>query len=268
MQQMAFYRNCLQEELERRCEKNPRYSLRAFAKALGFEATVVSQIISGKRVPSLRTAQKLLSALGLPPDEEQHFLASLAEVHRSRGLERLSPFFKKFKADFAPQRELALDLFRVIADWYHYAILALSLTDGFKSNPQWIAAELGISEAQTKIAIDRLLKLGLLVERDGALKSSTEGFTTADKQITHAALKRHQKQILEKAIESLENDPVDSRSMTSMTMAVDPAKIPTAKQMVEEFTQRLMQFLESGKQSQVYELGITLFPLQKRRNPT
>ncbi len=262
----AFYKTCLQEELARRCEKNSRYSLRAFAKALGFEPTVVSQIISGKRVPSLKTAERLVEALSLTPIEQEHFLASLAETHRARGLERLSPFFRKFKGADAPKRELTLDLFRVIADWYHYAILALSLTKGFRSEAKWIAAELGISETETKLAIDRLLDLGFLTEEKGQLKCATEGFTTADKQITNAALKKHQKQTLEKAIFSLENDPIETRSMTSMTMAVDPKRLPAAKQMIEEFNQKLTQFLESGNRTQVYELGIALFPLQKRRN--
>lgn len=261
-----FYRTCIQEELSKRCEKNPRYSLRAFARSLGFEASVVSQILAGKRVPSFKTAQKLTESLGLSPEEADHFLASLAEVHRSRGLERLNPYFRKLPAAVAKPRELSLELFRVIADWYHYAILALSLTQGFRSEAQWIASELGISVTEAKLAIDRLLSLGLLKHEGNRLVCSTEGFTTADKQMTNAALKRRQKQILEKAIESLENDPIEVRNHSSMTMSVDPEKIPAAKQMIEEFTQKLCQFLESGNQTQVYELGIALYPLQKRRN--
>ena len=262
----TFYRTCLQEEIARRSEKNSSYSLRAFSRALGFDASVISQIMAGKRVPSLKTAERLVEALQLSPEERQHFLASLAETHRARGLDRLSPFFRKLKNTDQPKKELSLDLFRVIADWYHYAILALSLTEGFKSNTKWIAAELGISETEAKLAIERLLDLGYLTKENNVLKAATEGFTTADKTLTSAALKKHQKQILEKAIFSLENDPVESRNMSSMTMTIDPEKIPAAKQMIEEFTQRICQFLESGKRTEVYELGITLYPLQKRRN--
>ena len=84
----AFYKNSIQAELSRRCERNPRYSLRAFARALGFEPTVISQIIAGKRIPSYKTAQKLVRALGLSPEDSNRFYASLAQVHQGRALKR------------------------------------------------------------------------------------------------------------------------------------------------------------------------------------
>ena len=64
----------------------------------------------------------------------------------------------------------------------------------------------------------------------------------------------------------MENDPIEIRNHSSMTMAIDPAKIDEAKKMIEEFTHRLTEFLESGKRLQVYELNIGLFPLQIRSN--
>jgi uncharacterized protein (TIGR02147 family) len=79
-------------------------------------------------------------------------------------------------------------------------------------------------------------------------------------------LKRRQKQILEKALEALENDPIETRSMTGMTMAIDPSKIPEAKKLISEFNRKMSKFLETGKKSEVYELQISLFSLQKRGN--
>jgi hypothetical protein len=48
-----------------------------------------------------------------------------------------------------------------------------------------------------------------------------------------------------------------------MTMSIDPAMLPEAKAQIEQFTQSLCKLLESGKRRQVYELGISLFPIQK-----
>lgn len=265
MVEMSIYRRQIQEELARRTERNPRYSLRAFSKALGFEATVISQILNGKRVPSLRTAQKLIAGLNLSPEAEEQFLTSLAETHQDRGMKRLSPFFKK-GAERRPARELSLDLFRVIADWHHYAILALTHTEGFQSNPQWIATELKLTVTQVNLALNRLLELGFL-ERDtkGNLQRSTEPFTTADKGITDSALKRHQQQILEKAIDSLQNDPIETRSNTSLTFAINPENLPEARKRIEDFTRELSDLLGTGCKKQVYELGIALYPLQTKR---
>jgi hypothetical protein len=47
-----------------------------------------------------------------------------------------------------------------------------------------------------------------------------------------------------------------------MTMAIDPEKLSAARQMIREFNQSLCQFLESGKRTRVYNLGVALCPLQ------
>ncbi len=91
---------------------------------------------------------------------------------------------------------------------------------------------------------------------------------TGDRELTTGAHRRHQKQILEKSIASLENTPIAKRNHTSMTMAIDPALLPEAKRRMEKFTQELCDFLESGKRKQVYEMAVNLFPMSKepRRN--
>ncbi len=264
-----FYRTCITTELSRRCERNPRYSLRAFARSLGFEPTVISQILSGKRIPSYQTAERLVIALGLNPEDSERFYSSLAHVQKHRVLKRLSPFFRSFSTNLAPnpQRDLNLELFKIIADWYHYAILALTQTKHYQSSPRWIASQLGISQAEAMLAIERMTQLGLLKQIDGQLVAADDGFTTADKTLTNAALKRRQKQILEKSATSLENDPIEQRNHSAMTMAIDPSLIPEAKRRIEAFTQELCQFLEAGQRTKVYEMQISMFPLQRAAQP-
>lgn len=216
-------------------------------------------------------AKKILGALALPPEEEARFLSSLTATQRSRGLLRISPQFgvlgsKGNGPTTAKSHDLSLDLFRVIADLYHYGILELTFTEGFKSDPAWIASQLDISVTTAKLAIQRLLDLGLLEVSDGKYRKSHGQLTTADKHITDASLKLHQRQVLEKAIHSLENDSIDTRSNTSMTMSIDPELIPAAKVMIEGFTNQLCAFLESGARRQVYELNINLFATQKKQS--
>lgn len=261
MNEVAFYQKCLREELQRRCESNPRYSVRAFARALRIDVGAVSRFLSGKQTPSMKMAKKLLAVIELSTEDEQSFLSSLAQTQKSRKLQRVSPDFRHFDSSVRP-KELSVDLYRVIADWYHAAILELTFTAEFKNNPREIAKQLGISAAEAKLAVQRLLELGLLEDRDGILKKSEEQFTTADKNLTTPALRKNQKQFLEKAIFSLENDPIEERSVTSMTMAIDPEKLSVARQMIREFNRSLCQFLESGKRTRVYNLGVALCPLQ------
>ena len=262
----SLYKHYIKKELTRRCERNPRYSLRAFSKSIGFEASVISQILSGKRLPSFKTAERLVRGLALSPAEEKQFMHSVAEVQSEKSKKRFKSNSSKTVQN-ETQHELSLDLFRIIADLYHYAILALTQTEKFVSDPCWISTQLGISPMEAKLGVERLVQLGFLYEENGTLVLSRQSFTTKDKHLTNSALQRHQRQVLEKAIVSLENDPIENRSMTSMTMAIDPGKISAAKKIIEEFTQRLSTFLESGRQTQVYQLGISLYPIKRREKP-
>jgi len=239
--------------------------MRAFAKACGVSAGVVSQILAGKRIPSYKIAERLLSELDLTPEQQKHFLSSLALLHQKRGLKRLTPKFRELKA-IQPSQELSIDLFRVIGDWYHYGILMLTCVEDFQSHPRWIASQLGISELEAKLAVERLLNVGLLIEQNGRLQCTHDHITTADKNITTPALKRRVKQSLEKAVQSVERDSIDLRSMTYMTMAIDPKRMLEAKKLIEQFTNQMSGLLESGPRLEVYEFGIYLYPLQTKRS--
>jgi acyl-CoA thioesterase len=47
-----------------------------------------------------------------------------------------------------------------------------------------------------------------------------------------------------------------------MTMAIDPEQLPIAKEMIQEFMEKLSEVLQV-KKTNVYELQINLFPLQR-----
>ena len=93
--------------------------------------------------------------------------------------------------------------------------------------------------------------------------------TTRDKQRTQAALVKWQKELREKAIQSLLTDPIEKRSMTSITMAIDPDKLSEARKYIDEFQEKLASHLESDEKKQVYQLTVSLFPIQvsKARSP-
>lgn len=77
---MDFYQLFLQEELARRQEKNPRYSVRAFALALRSDAGTVSKILSGKQIPSSALANRFADAMQLSPDTREKFARSVEKA--------------------------------------------------------------------------------------------------------------------------------------------------------------------------------------------
>ncbi|ASD63238.1 helix-turn-helix domain-containing protein [Bdellovibrio bacteriovorus] len=53
----------LKREFARRRAKNPRYSLRSFAKSLGVSVSVVSRSLNGETVPGPRNSKIIEEAL-------------------------------------------------------------------------------------------------------------------------------------------------------------------------------------------------------------
>ena len=265
-----YHQNRLREELHSRTARNPRYSLRAFAVALGLNASDLSQIMSGKRLVSTKLVNRILKALDLNVDEQRKFIESVLEEKKTRGLKRISPELISKQKQVSGGgiklgvRDVGLDQFRVIADWYHFAILELTFAKNFKSDSRWIANSLGITVSEAKLAIDRLLELELLEVKDGNLKKTDFHVDIQDKTKTSSFLKRRQKQILEKSIHSLEHDPIEERSHSDRLFCIDPKHIPVAKAKIEKLMWELAELVVEGTPEQVYQLHVGLFPVQKK----
>ena len=117
------FRQALQDEFGQRQRRNPRYSLRAFARDLGTDHSALSQILRGRRPLSPRMIRRFGARL------------------------RLSP---AVVADACIQHD---------AD----AILRLAQSPGFCTHSRWIAARTNLPLDAVNAALHRLLYHGRLV---------------------------------------------------------------------------------------------------------
>ena len=244
-------RQLLKDELARRSERNPHYSLRAFARSLGMSHTVLSLVLSGKRPLSKKAAVLVATALALTPDEA-HALFRLRTG-------KTTPFVPE-------PTSMDLDTFAVIAQWYHFAILSLLELPDARLEAEWIGRQLIISSQDAALAIDRLIRLGILAQPDDGRWKQTKKSFRLDPRSSTAATRRFQLQLLNKAIESLQNDPLEKRDHTSTTFAMDPALLPYAKARIQKFRRELTSELEQlGTPSRVYNLTLQLFGCSKEK---
>jgi uncharacterized protein (TIGR02147 family) len=247
------YHSLLQDAFQARRERNPSYSLRAFSRAIGISPTTLSKVFRYERNLSPRNLKRLADFLELSPFEVEQL-----------SVKRLG----KLKArDQSPNRHLAEDEFHLISDWYYFGILNLAKTAVGLADARWIAKRLGISAIEAQGALRRLERMGL-VKKQGRklLRTSAPIHTTTG--VPSAALKKFHRQQLGLAIEALQKVPIERRTITSVTMAIDPARIAVAKQKIAEFRDLLSDFLEGGEKKEVYLLSLQLFPLENLENAT
>jgi transcriptional regulator with XRE-family HTH domain len=248
---VSDFRSLLQLELTARCQKNPNYSLRSFARSLQVEPSALSQIINGKRPLTQKMRLRLGTALGLSLHEIKEIPITKDEDTDDR---------KTLK-----YQEIGLDAFAAISDWYHYAILELTYVEGFKPDSSWISKRLGITKSETNIAIERLFRLGLLKKtKNGQWTDASENgvLSHIHPSLTSSAAKKYQKQLLELSSRSLVEDPIQERNHTSATFCFDTDDLPRAIEEISKFRRKFAaEFQPKKKAKQVYQLQISFFPL-------
>lgn len=237
----------LNQEFARRAERNPRYSLRAFARDMDMSVGAASEILNGIRPVSNRLARAVVPFLALEKKTQEHLLSLLDADERS------APAV--YELIETSNEQCA----KVIAEGLHFAILSLTETQDFKNDPAWIAARLDSSEEQVTAALHRLKSLGYLVERDGRMTTSSPCFTSTSR-VPSSALKAAQYENLDRARRAIESEPIERYDTTAITMAIDPDKIPLAIELIAEFRDNLSRFLESGQRREVFKFSMQLIP--------
>lgn len=238
-----------------RCRANPAYSLRAFSRSIGMDSSTVSALLSGKRPLTIKTAKKIVDGLNIKdPGEAQALLVETFTSASSAAEEN------------GGYTQLALEAAEAISGWQHFAILALLEIKSFSAQDRAIAERLNIPLGIVWECLSRLEKLGLIQKHKGIWSLTGNNISTPD-QIPSGALREGHRQNILKAVQSMQEDPVESRDISGMTMAVSKSRLPGARKMIQEFRRRLSAYMEGGKRDSVYRLNIQLFPLTLEKKP-
>ena len=253
MEKNPRFRQFLQNELLARLKNNPMFSLRAFSKVLGLESSSLSQILRGKRTLTDKMCLRIGEKLAISP-ADIHYLMGKSERPEEKS--------------FIGFIEIETEKFKVITDWYHYAILELIHLPHFQGEAGWISKVLDLSIHQTNDALRRLMRLGFLeITNDGKWRDKLGDANNAGNEFTHTAFRNLQKQILSKGIEALDKIPYDERIQTSMTLPVSQQKLTEAKKKILSFIDELNEFLREDEQrDEVYHMSFSLYPVSQSQN--
>jgi uncharacterized protein (TIGR02147 family) len=251
------FRLLLQDELVARCQRNPRYSLRSFAQSLGIGSSDLSKLLHRKRAVTDAMVLRLGQRLGLDPEVIEAFRRDLAAGRKAPRAAGASD------ARMTSFRELPLDAFHAVADWWHFAILELLKVRGFVADPRWVARRLGLTVSEVNVALQRLERLGYLERTDdGGWRDKLGPTTSVSDEYSDAAKRRQQRQILEKARTALDEVPLAERDQSAIVMAVNSQNLIAAKALIKDFRRSLCALMLQGdERDQVYYLSVSLFPI-------
>lgn len=229
----------LQTELSRRCQANPRYSLRAFARTLGVSPANLSLVLNRKRPASTRTVERMLARLDIGP-RERELISGLP-----------------ISLDF--EENLDLEVFEQVSTWLAYGILSLLKTKNFKPDERFVAKRLGVTQHEVRAALLALRKAGLLK----GWKRTTNSLRL-NNSISTSITRSFQRQLIERSIQSMENDPSSERDISSITFAMSKDQFQEAQEEIRRFRLRMAKIFEkTGEATDVFNLTVQLVPVTK-----
>ena len=262
---MDYFVRALSDELKRRVQKNPRYSLRAYATYLGLHPSALCRILSGKQPLSSKSGVRIIRKLSLDENEQRLFLQSMLEAKKRKSVQELSSALKR--EDLSPPKlEVSPQAVAPFTSLLCFSILQLTFLESFKSDPVWISDVLKTSAAKVQPAMNALINIGLLNKTEDRIVSEPSRTILKENGPFEEFSRKHQQLVLDRAIRSVQEDPSSERAHYEVTIAIDPSKLQEANKMMIEFADRVCDFLTAGTRTEVYQLAFQLFPVSRARS--
>lgn len=261
------YRNFLKSFVQRAQENKREFSLRLWARKLGFQGpSGLSMILNGSRHPGGELLDRFIDYFHFTQQETKYFKSLVRLAKADGNAEKRAALFKELQK-FHPKKEFRLldaDVFDAMANWYTFALRELVATKDFKEDYQWISKRLNkkVSSIEIKKALKKMLDLCLLKRSEKEIKllqADEEVTTTTD--IASEALKQFHHQMMTRAQESLREVPVELREITGVTLNMNPSKMEQAKKLIREFRISFAKLMGESSAEEVYQLNIQFFPL-------
>jgi uncharacterized protein (TIGR02147 family) len=238
---------------------NSYFSLRSMASLAKISPAQLSGVLSGKRSLTWPMAEKISQVMKLNESQKKYFFKLVADYHQQKSDKSLDDKNSNSK------KQLTLDEFHILSNWYHFAILSLASIQGARLDIRWISRKLGILPIETQQAIERLSKLNLLVaNKDGTYRANYEGVKIdSGNEYFSSAIRRYHLDQLKLAAEKLESLPTDKRQFFNLTLAVNQERFEEVKELINEFKNKMDDLMKDGPHHHVYSLNINFIPLTK-----
>jgi uncharacterized protein (TIGR02147 family) len=240
----------MKKEFLQKKARNGSYSLRSYSRDLDLDPSNLSKMMNYQK----SIGQNLRAKIGHKLGFESHESTTWLKPRQHKNISDL---------DYQNQN---LEVFQIISEWQHYAILEYFKLNKASMAPADIANHLGLKLSVTKESLRRLIEVGLLKKTDDGYELLDESSSSILTMATSKAHREQQKQILEGAIDALQNVPVERRSQSSMTVAIDSQKLDEARELIKNFRREMGRFLSSSDQlDSVYQLSISLYPVTQSK---
>ncbi|MEK2688771.1 TIGR02147 family protein [Bdellovibrio sp. GT3] len=239
-------------------------SLRSFARIAGISHSYLSRVMNSQKTLSIGAASKISQILDMSPEEEAHLMRLVArdQLHESsRSGQQLRARILKVQRN--TKSVISQDSFKAVAEWHHFAILALLNTKDFKGTGKWIGERLGIPHEIAKESFHRLIKLGFIVKENGKYVVMNDGDIQTPHDIPSQAVRENHRQQNYLAGLALSSQATEEIEFQNASIPILKADIPKAKKRLRLFMDQFIRDIEKNPGEEVYQINLQFFSLTK-----
>jgi uncharacterized protein (TIGR02147 family) len=253
--------DALRAVLATRMRRNPRYSLRAFARDLQVAPSTLSEVLAGKQTLSLAKGAALVQALHLSSDEREHFLDLVAANQRAdTTLKRSALARLRERVMGSLFHEIEGARFRSIARWHHLVILEFLKLTEVRLDAAAIAARLRLPRFVIVRALARLEAMGLVHPGEDGVHRPTHAAVSTGDFAESAFVRRFHADMIKLAGSALDEQSLTERDFQSLVIAIDERDVPALQRRIREFQRSIArEFSAAPVRDTVYACCVQLF---------
>lgn len=257
------YLRILQNEFQQRKQKNKKYSLRAFAKFLGVSHALLSLVLLKKKGLSPKMADKISAKLALSHLERNIFISSVEKCFsrstnkKNKARQVLTQLHKQKQFKSLTQENVSQ-----IDHWAYVAVF-----EAIYSKKAQTSKDLCFFLDQKPSLIEKvtiyLLEISAISEDSGTFSALSSSLQTTN-DIPAKALVNYHISMAQKAIDSIQQQPVHMREFQNAILTVNHDSIAEAKKMIRNFIHEFnTRFYVDNDASQLYSLFVSFFNIGK-----
>lgn len=241
------------KHLEETQTRNPAFSLRAFAKKIGVSHSTLSSLLNFKRPISPTQTERIALGLGLSPME----------------IDALKKFYFVEHDHFESENETKIFMIKnpeFFSKWFVRAIFELSKTENYKSDKNWIAFTLGISNKDVDEAIEVLCSENLAEKENDTFKIKPDLYEFKLKASKNFS-KEFNKTIAKKVLTAIETDSMREDETFNQVLAVSETDLQYIKKMILRLQNKVSKFTTDNHsiKQKVYFISVNLNELTKNQ---
>ncbi len=246
------------------------FSYRYFSKMAGINASAfLYYIIEGKRNLTKSTIVKISKAIGHCREEAEYF-ENLVFFNQAATISEKTEYYNSIINIRRPIdiKQIEKERYEYYRKWYHSVIREVVTFFHFKDDFAALGMYLrpSISAKEAKESIRLLEQLGFIERDDSGLYHQTNTQIAAHpKPIESYMIERFQMEMLELALKSYNDFPLNERMSSSTTFSISEETFELIKKKTRELRREIADLaLLDGAPNRAYQLTINLFPLCRK----